>query len=137
MGQLPSYRLTPTQAFLNTSVDYAGPLSLKSWKGRGHKSYKGWLVIFVCMATSAIHLEIVSDYMADGFISAYRRFIARRGIYESLFSDCGINFIGADKELKKLFTAETKESKELAHLLLDDGTQWPFNPPGAPHFGGN
>ena len=29
-GQLPVARLTPTRAFLNSGVDYAGPISLKS-----------------------------------------------------------------------------------------------------------
>ena len=62
IGQLPIARLTPARTFLNSGVDYAGPISLKSLKGRGHKSYKGWLVIFVCMATSAVHIESVSDF---------------------------------------------------------------------------
>ncbi|XP_015119534.1 uncharacterized protein LOC107042845 [Diachasma alloeum] len=80
MGQLPPARLTPARAFLNTGVDYAGPVSLRSWKGRGHTSYKGWVAIFVCMTTSAVHLEVVSDYSAEGFIAAYGRFTSRRGI---------------------------------------------------------
>ncbi|XP_028982447.1 uncharacterized protein LOC107045292 [Diachasma alloeum] len=136
MGQLPPARLTPARAFLNTGIDYAGPVSLRSWKGRGHKSYKGWLAIFVCMTTSAVHLEVVSDYSAEGFIAAYRRFSSRRGIAHSLFSDCGTNFLGADKELKKLFSSGSAQSRQLAQLLINDGTQWSFNPPGAPHFGG-
>ena len=134
MGQLPISRVSPTRAFHNSAVDYAGPVALKSWKGRGHKSYKGWLAVFVCMVTSAVHLEIVSDYTADGFIAAYRRFVARRGICGTLFSDCGTNFIGADQQLRRLFLAGTREAQELSHLLLSDRTQWSFNPPGAPHF---
>ena len=134
--QLPTARLTPARAFLNSEVDYAGPISLKSWKGRGHKSYKGWLVIFVCMATSAVHIEIVSDYTSNGFISAYRRFLSRRGTYKTLYSDCGTNFLGADQQLRKLFSSGSKEALDLAHLLVNDGTEWKFNPPGAPHFGG-
>ncbi|XP_063975158.1 uncharacterized protein LOC135161485 [Diachasmimorpha longicaudata] len=136
MGQLPPSRLTPGRAFLNTGVDYAGPVALRSWKGRGHKSYKGWLAIFVCMATSAVHLEVVSDYSAEGFIAAYRRFVSRRGIARALFSDCGTTFVGADKELQKMFSAGSTQSRQLAQLLLNDGTHWSFNPPSAPHFGG-
>ncbi|XP_011313314.1 uncharacterized protein [Fopius arisanus] len=136
MGQLPPARLSPVRAFLNTGVDYAGPVSLRSWKGRGHKSYKGWLAIFVCMTTSAVHLEVVSDYSPEGFIAAYRRFSSRRGIAHSLFSDCGTNFLGADKELRNLFLSGSAHSRQLAQLLINDGTQWSFNPPGAPHFGG-
>ncbi|XP_063981496.1 uncharacterized protein LOC135164771 [Diachasmimorpha longicaudata] len=136
MGQLPPARLTPARAFLNTGVDYAGPISLRSWKGRGHKSYKGWLAIFVCMTTSAVHLEVVSDYSADTFLAAYRRFSSRRGIAHTLFSDCGTTFLGADRELRRLFIAGSSKSRQLAQLLIQDGTQWSFNPPSAPHFGG-
>ncbi|XP_063989074.1 uncharacterized protein LOC135168625 [Diachasmimorpha longicaudata] len=136
MGQLPVARLVTDRAFSNTGVDYAGPVSIKTWKGRGHKSQKGWLVIFVCMATSALHLEAVTDYSADGFIAAYRRFVSRRGYCRHLYSDCGTNFIGADKELKKLFSAGAKEFQHLSAVCLKDGTRWTFNPPAAPHFGG-
>ncbi|XP_011883910.1 PREDICTED: uncharacterized protein LOC105571052 [Vollenhovia emeryi] len=136
MGQLPAARLTPSRAFLQTGVDYAGPVSLKSWTGRDHKTHKGWMAIFVCMVTSAVHIEVVSDYSTEGFISAFRRFISRRGVAQHLYSDQGTNFIGADKELKRLFTIGTKEATHLSTLLLNDGTHWSFNPPGAPHFGG-
>ncbi|XP_015120742.1 uncharacterized protein LOC107043673 [Diachasma alloeum] len=88
------------------------------------------------MTTSAVHIEVVSDYAADGFIAAYRRFVARRGLCKNLFSECGTNFLGADKEFKKLFSMVSKESNKLAQLLLSDGTRWSFNLSGAPHFGG-
>lgn len=51
-------------------------------------------------------------------------------------SDCGINLKGANTELQRLFTAASQESQQLATLLASDGTQWKFNPPSAPHFGG-
>ncbi|XP_063990403.1 uncharacterized protein LOC135169384 [Diachasmimorpha longicaudata] len=136
MGQLPVARLVSDRAFSNTGVDYAGPVSIKTWRGRGHKTQKGWLVIFVCMATSALHLGAGTDYTADGFIAAYRRFVSRRGYCRHLYSDCGTNLIGADKELKKLFSAGAKEFQHLPAVCLKDGTCWTFNPPGAPHFGG-
>lgn len=47
MGQLPAFRVTPCRPFLNTGVDYAGPITLKTSRGRGAKTYKGYLVIFV------------------------------------------------------------------------------------------
>ncbi|XP_070168305.1 uncharacterized protein [Polyergus mexicanus] len=135
MGQLPSSRIRPSRPFLNTGVDYAGPLTLKTWRGREAKCHKGWLAIFVCFSTSAVHLEAVTDYSTDGFIAAYRRLTERRGICQTLFSDCGTNFQGADTSLKRLFNAGSKEFSELTQLLTHDGTTWVFNPPAAPHFG--
>jgi len=79
---------------------------------------------------------LVTDYPAEAFIAAYKRFTSRRGICATLSSDCGTTLKGADAELQKLFSQATEESTKLAKLLANDGTQWKFNPPSAPHFGG-
>jgi len=83
-----------------------------------------------------VHIEVVTDYTTDAFIAAYKRFTGRRGICATLQSDCGTNFVGADAELKRQFQQSTKELGSLASLLANDGTEWKFNPPSAPHFGG-
>ncbi|XP_029054136.2 uncharacterized protein LOC114881492 [Osmia bicornis bicornis] len=136
MGQLPLCRVTPSRPFTHTGVDYAAPLALKTWKGRGAKTQKGWICVFVYFATSAVHLEVVTDYSADAFIAAYRRFAAKRGTAASLYSDCDTNFQGADAQLKKQFKDSTREKQDIAALLAKDGTQWHFNPPAASHMGG-
>lgn len=136
MGQLPVEKLTPSRPFLNSGVDYAGPFIIKTWKGKNAKTYKVYLALFVCHATSAVHLELVTDYSTDAFIAAYKRFTARRGICATLMSDCGTNLKGADSELKNLFSKVSKELGNLATILAKDGTQWKFNLPSAPHFGG-
>ncbi|XP_044014009.1 uncharacterized protein LOC122856402 [Aphidius gifuensis] len=136
MGQLPPSRVTPARAFTHTGVDYAGPLTLKTWKGRGAKIVKGWICAFVCMTTSAAHLEVVSDYSTEGFLAIFKRFTSRRGIPAHIYSDCGTNFVGADRELKKLFTQHTKENESIHTVTLEHAIQWHFNPPAAPHMGG-
>uniref|UniRef100_A0A0K8V3W3 Integrase catalytic domain-containing protein n=2 Tax=Bactrocera latifrons TaxID=174628 RepID=A0A0K8V3W3_BACLA len=136
MGELPTARVQPSRAFLHTGVDYTGPITIKSWRGRGAKQFKGWICVFVCMSTSAVHIEVATDYTSDTFIAAYRRFNARRGICHTLYSDCGTTFLGADATLKKLFIQGSSESTSIASLLLDDGTQWQFNLSAAPHRGG-
>ncbi|XP_018370875.1 PREDICTED: uncharacterized protein LOC108766210 [Trachymyrmex cornetzi] len=136
MGQLPKERVIPSRPFLNTGVDYAGPFTLKTWKGRNARTYKGYIALFVCLSTSAVHLELVTDYSTEAFIAAYKRFTGRRGICASLWSNCGTNFKGADVTLQRLFSKATEESNHLLSLLANDGTQWNFNPPSASHFGG-
>lgn len=135
MGQLPPGKVTPSRPFLNSGIDYAGPILLKSWKGRNSKTYKGYIALFVCLSTSAIHIELVTDYSTEAFIAAYKRFVSRRGICATLTSDCGTNFKGADIELRKLFLSNSKELGQLSSLLSKDGTQWKFIPPATPHFG--
>ncbi|XP_018309970.1 uncharacterized protein [Mycetomoellerius zeteki] len=99
MGQLPASRVTPCRPFYHTGVDYAGPLTLKTFRGRGAKTYKGYFIIFTCFSTSAIHLEVATDYSTEGFIAAYKRFTSRRGLCSTITSDCGTNLAGADAEL--------------------------------------
>lgn len=90
----------------------------------------------MCLVTSAIHIEVVTDYTTEVFIAAYKRFTGRRGICATLQSDCGTNFVGADSVLRFRFSIASKDLHELARLLANDGTKWIFNPPSAPHFGG-
>ncbi|KMQ85188.1 hypothetical protein RF55_16392 [Lasius niger] len=136
MGNLPRERVTPSRPFLRTGVDYAGPIFIRTTKGRGHRSYKGFIAVFVCFATKAVHLEVASDYTTEAFLAALRRFTARRGLCKDTFSDCGTNFVGADRQLQELFRASSPDGQRIAHAVSTDGMKWHFNPPSAPHFGG-
>ena len=53
-------------------------------------------------AVKAVHLELVSDLTSEAFISALRRFVARRGKLTLIWSDNGTNFVGAKTELQQL-----------------------------------
>ncbi|XP_073950941.1 uncharacterized protein [Choristoneura fumiferana] len=137
MGQLPSPRVTMSRAFQRSGVDYAGPINIRVSKGRGNRAYKGYICLFVCMATRGVHLEVVSDLTAQGFLAAFKRFVARRGHCSDLYSDNGSNFVGAAKELLNLFNDErSRFLPEIADWLATNGTQWHFIPPHAPNFGG-
>ncbi|XP_011502400.1 PREDICTED: uncharacterized protein LOC105365841 [Ceratosolen solmsi marchali] len=136
MVQLPISRVTASRPFTNTAVDYAGPVTMKIKRGRGAKTYKAWICHFVCFATSAVHLEVDSDYTTDGFISVYRRFVARRGISKTIYSDCGTTFVRADTALKKQFIQGTHDQKRINSIMAQDNTHWEFNPSATPHIGG-
>ncbi|XP_029158401.1 uncharacterized protein LOC114930714 [Nylanderia fulva] len=136
MGHLPRDRVTPTRPFLSTGLDYAGPISIRTSKGRGHRSQKGYIAVFVCFWSKAIHLEVVSDYSSEAFIAALRRFVSRRGLCTDVYSDCGTTFVGADRTLRELFKASTSEGLHIARAANTQGIRWHFNPPAAPHFGG-
>ncbi|XP_029178513.1 uncharacterized protein LOC114946230 [Nylanderia fulva] len=136
MGDLPVPRVTSSRPFLHTGVDYAGPVWLRTSKGRGHKATKGFIVVFVCLASRAVHLDVASDYSADAFIAALRRLISRRGVCISLYSDCGTNFVGADRQLSALFSAASADGRRIAAFAAQEKIQWHFNPSAAPNFGG-
>lgn len=100
MANLPAARINPSERpFTNAAVDYTGAFLVKLSNGRGFKSHKSYVAIFVCMATRAMHIELVSDLTADAFIAAYRRMVSRRGAIRNLYSDNGTNFIKSNKIL--------------------------------------
>nr|XP_042908227.1 uncharacterized protein LOC122271343 [Parasteatoda tepidariorum] len=138
MSDLPSSRITPASAFLRCEVDYAGPFQIKSIKGRGSKSFKAYVALFVCFTTRAIHLELVTDLSADAFIASLKRFISRRGKCNDIYSDCGTNFVGAKRQLMEFEKlAKSKNYNQNVHNYLSDiGIKWHLNVPGAPHMGG-
>ncbi|XP_011251358.2 uncharacterized protein LOC105248313 [Camponotus floridanus] len=136
MGDLTWERVVPARPFLHTGVDYAGPFQLCTTKGCGHRSYKAFVAVFVCLASRVVHLEVVSDYTAEAFLAALRRFVSRRGICRSLQSDCGTTFVGADSELRALFTTGTPGDHRVINRLASEKIEWRFNSPSAPHFGG-
>lgn len=136
MADLPSTRVRPNRPFANSGVDYAGPFLIKTGPGRGYRTRKAYVAVFICLSTRAIHLELVSDYTTGAFLAAYRRFISRRGMCSLLVSDQGTNFVGADRELRRLFIAAKFDWKNLAGTLSLDGLTWKFNLSAAPHFGG-
>ncbi|XP_018399614.1 PREDICTED: uncharacterized protein LOC108777272 [Cyphomyrmex costatus] len=79
--------------------------------------------------------ELVSDYTSPTFIAAYQRFVSRRGLPTSMYSDNGTTFHGADRELSSAHAAAIRDPN-FRNRLASDGTAWHFLPPASPHFGG-
>ncbi|XP_038106386.1 uncharacterized protein LOC119766077 [Culex quinquefasciatus] len=136
MGELLSARVTVARPFSKVGVDYFGPVYIRP--GPRRVAIKAYVAVFVCMGTKAAHLELVTDLSTDRFIQALRRFIGRRGLPAEIFSDNGTNFVGARNQLQNLFELlrSKDHSEKVSKECADQGIQWHFNPPGAPHFGG-
>lgn len=136
MGDLPKARVsTPSRPFSNCGVDYAGPVKVRSSAGRGIKSRKAYIALFICLATRAIHLELVGDYSTPSFLGAYKRFSSRRGLPSAMYSDNGTTFVGADKELQSAYQSAIRDP-DFQNKTACDQVSWHFIPPSAPHFGG-
>ncbi|XP_070141653.1 uncharacterized protein [Drosophila kikkawai] len=79
MGDFPTDRVSFSRAFTYTGVDYAGPFEIKNYTGRACLITKGYVCVFVCFSTKAIHLEPTSDLTTEKFLAAFAGFVARRG----------------------------------------------------------
>lgn len=133
INDLPKNRVTPSRAFLHSGLDYAGPFNIKISRNKTGKAY---LCVFVCFATKAIHLEIVSELSTTAFLNALKRFVARRGRCAKLFSDNAKNFVGANNELKALIDMIKTNRAPIDRFLTEQAIQWRFIPTYFPHMGG-
>ena len=102
MGYLPRDRVQPSRTFAVTGVDFAGPITTLN-KGRGRKTCKSYITLFICFASRAIHLEATSELSTTAFLATLRRFISRRDSPRKICSDNATNFVSAKRELQELY----------------------------------
>ena len=79
-----------------------GPFEIKSCNTRSKTATECDVALFICMATKAINIELVSNLTPEAFIAALKHFIARGGLIDHLYSDNGSNCVGANGELNFL-----------------------------------
>lgn len=133
MGNLPAQRLSPGFPFMTTGVDYAGPVLILNRKGRGARTVKAYICIFICFTTRAVNLELVGDLSTDAYLLALKRFVSRRGKPSHIFSDNGKNFVGLMNLFSKFLS---KCSQNIIDYATSQDIKFSFIPPYAPHFGG-
>ncbi|GFW72070.1 uncharacterized protein TNCV_4789581 [Trichonephila clavipes] len=102
MGSIPRERVNPSFPFLHTGIDYCGPFFIRYKHQRKVIYQKIYVAIFVCLASKAVHLELVSDLTTDAFLATLKCFVARRGKCATISSNNAKNFVGANRELKRL-----------------------------------
>jgi hypothetical protein len=135
MGDLPAARVTGCFPFFKTGIDYAGPVTLKLTRRTSTKAY---IALFVCMATKAVHIELVSDLSTKAFLAALTRFTSRRGHCKDIFCDNATNFVGAKNEVTAInnLLASSQHQEEVLKFCANQIINFHFIPPRAPHFGG-
>ncbi|XP_055685297.1 uncharacterized protein LOC129791254 [Lutzomyia longipalpis] len=131
MAPLPPERVNDCVfPFVKCGMDFFGPLEVKV----GRRIEKRWGVIFTCMATRAVHLEIVHSMTTNSAIMAIRRMENIWGPITDIFCDNGTNLRGADNEFRRLFESLDKDA--IQDYLSEKRVQFHFSPPATPHMGG-
>ena len=126
---LPGFRVSESQPFQTTGVDFAGPLYVKA--SDPSATTKTWMVLYTCYSTRAVHLDLVQDMTAQTFLRSLRRFTARRGTPAKMVSDNAKTFKSASVSI-----ANTLRSLEVKKFLGVNRIEWQFNLEKAPWQGG-
>ncbi|XP_048579040.1 uncharacterized protein LOC125560752 [Nematostella vectensis] len=129
MSALPQLRLAPyTPPFFHTSCDYFGPINVRIGRNKSDKYYG---VIFTCLNTRAVHLEMAVDLSTMDFLQVLRRFFSIRGYPATVLSDNSSQMVGAERELRELIKGLNDD--QLRQFNAEKGIRWIFITPGAPH----
>ena len=129
MADLPSFRVTvANKPFQNTGIDYLGPILYRS----NRSECKAWGLLFTCLSTRCLHVEIVTGLDLNNFLLAFTRFINLRGSVDTIYSDNGSTFCAAAEALPKLL-----DSSEFVNSVRKRGINWIRIPPYAPSQGGS
>lgn len=78
MGNLPGPRVQPSRPFTNVGVDFCRPFHVRESKRRNAKVVNSYVVVFVCLAVKAVHLELASDLSTECFLNVLKRFVSRQ-----------------------------------------------------------
>jgi hypothetical protein len=133
MADLPADRMKTEALFTYCGVDYFGPWLIKE----GRKELKRYGVLFTCLSSRAIHIEVAKTLETSSFINVLRCFLARRGPIRQLRSDQGTNLVGARTELREIL--KQMDQNEVQQFLLKRECDWfefKLNTPTASHAGG-
>lgn len=118
MAALPISRLAfRHRPFTYCGADLFGPIIVCV----GRRREKRWGVLFTCLTTRAIYMEIVNALSAEAVMMAMDSLAARRGPPRQYTTDCGTNFVAAAKRYR--------DPNGLR-------PEWKFNAPQTPHTGG-
>ncbi|XP_048577231.1 uncharacterized protein K02A2.6-like [Nematostella vectensis] len=132
MSALPQLRLAPyIPPFFHTSCDYFGPINVRIGRNKSDKYYG---VIFTCLNTRAVHLEMAVDLSTMDFLQVLRRFFSIRGYPATVLSDNGSQMAGAERELRELIKGLNDD--QLRQFNAEKGIRWIFITPAAPHQNG-
>ena len=128
MGNLPPYHLDINQpAFTQTDMDIFGPFTISQGRGR-NATVKVWGVIFTCLSTRAVYLDIAASLSMNHCLNVIEQFLATYvNKTKCLYSDNGKNFVGTNKAIQQMYDHITKQ-KYKRHFA-NKRIAWHFNTP--------
>jgi hypothetical protein len=100
MSALPSSCFQkPLRAFAKCGLDFAGPFELKA-PGSGKARPTTYILLFTCLQTRAVHLELTERMSISATLNAISEFVDIMGMPTSIFSDNFSTLVSKDKDIE-------------------------------------
>ena len=147
-GPYPLERVDVGVAGRHAGIDICGPFNVltedhyapaKAKERPATREKKIWVLVYTCLVTKFVDLEILPDYSGLASAMALRRIFSRRGVPRSIYSDWGSNLLFALGHVQQ-HTAQTnpaiRDQEKLASFLADKEVAVKQIPVRAPYSGG-
>ena len=129
LADLPACRVSAcNKAFKLTGLNYLGHCFFR----QGRSECRACGLLFTCLCTRCLHVELVTSLDLDNFVLAFTRFTNLRGAVDTIYSDNASTFRAAAENLSK-FLCSTK----FCNSLRKSNINWVFEPPYAPSQNGS
>ena len=120
MGRLPPERTEQLAPFEAVALDLFGHFMVKD-PAKGRRSFKCWVIAYVCMAVKAVCLLACPGYDTAVFLSAHHLFCGIFGRPKLVYTDHAPSLVKAK---------ETQDWGEIADQVGRQGTEWRLTPKG-------
>ena len=91
-------------------------------------------VIFFCLPSTAVRLDVTTDYSTDDFLMVLRKFVSLRGYPSNIYSDSGSQLVGASNVLKAI--SKNWDWDKILDSGVSKRTTWNFSPGDSPWWNG-
>ena len=136
MGNVPKGRTQLTQvepAWTHVGVDLTGAIQLKKVGRRTVTPEQAYIVLYTCMTTRSIYLDLMLTNKTEDFLLSFKRLCGDVGSPKYIYSDQAGYFARAKEELQESFM----NLKACMENLQEQGQiRWQMNASKAPHEAG-
>ena len=125
MAVLPESVQVQCPPFTNIGLDLCGPFTVKTMTNK-RATMKVWVVLFLCLNTKGVSMELAPGYSTKDFLLAYMSHVSIRGSPLLVNSDRGSQLTAAHKEVSE--DPLRYNWDEIAASTSSQGTSWNFAP---------
>ena len=105
MGPLNEAQVSITPVFFFTLVDCFGPLKcycpgFERVTRSGDRVYKVWMMVFCCVATGTVNVQVIETQDTDGIMTGFNRFFSEECVPKIVFPDKGSSLLKALEEME-------------------------------------
>ena len=129
LANLPEERTRVNEKpWTSVAIDLFGPYKIRVLP-HNRNLVKVWPIVFGCMNTGALHVEVAGNYGADAFLQAYTCFTSVRGAPSKVYTDKGSQLTRASTNVTE--SAENWDWSKVEDSTSKDSTTWRFTPPAS------